>query len=94
MTSPRTVIALAIERADKAECPDNYGIEVDHEEISDWGVWLADSVLSALKAAGLAVVPVKLSQHMKDTWQLDQAQGRSLESSYWAMIRAAQEERG
>lgn len=45
----RITIALAIERADNEQVPEGYANEVDHDEISDWGLYLADAVLRAAR---------------------------------------------
>ncbi len=49
-----------------------------------------DAVLAAITAAGLAIVPMVPSQAMIDAWREDQAQGRSLQSSYAAMLAASE----
>jgi len=48
-----------------------------------------DYVLSALDLAGYVIMPKVPTQDMVEAWRLDQSQGRSLESSYLAMLNAA-----
>ncbi len=52
------------------------------------------SILEALTDAGLAIVPRVPSQAMIDAWREDQAQGRSLQSSYAAMLAASEFSQG
>lgn len=46
--SLREMLAVAICQADNKSVPDGYGSEIDHPDVSDWGVFLADAVISAL----------------------------------------------
>jgi len=43
---------------------------------------------AALTAAGYQIVPVVPTEAMIGAWRTDQAQGRSLQSSYSAMLKA------
>lgn len=48
-------VAVAIERADRGKVPDGYADGIsDHEEVSDWGVYLATAAIAALQAVPTA----------------------------------------
>jgi hypothetical protein len=51
----RLRVALAIERADQSKVPDGYGDDIPHFEVSDWGVYLADAAIAALRSTPNAV---------------------------------------
>jgi hypothetical protein len=48
-------MAIAIEMADRTRAPDGFADRFEHDDISDWNVWLAIAAYNAMRAK---LVPV------------------------------------
>lgn len=67
---PWEIIAEAIDRTDReTNAPEGYANEIENDDVSDWGAWLADAVLAALAEHGYDIVydPLNAAKDMK-TW--------------------------
>lgn len=67
------IVAEVIDRVDhETRAPDGYADILHNDNISDWGAWLADHVLTALAEHGFDIVhnPLEAVKDMK-TWPQD-----------------------